>query len=335
MVNFLNNVLAALELNDSLYIFKAYIRRAEARRKRGKLWDALQDINAALKLDPNSSLADQLKSQIEYEYRKIEGDLAKETCDSNSKTAQDSRNQLEPSSIKEIMNDDEANLFMGKREKTRMQIEELDTFMESLKTLAPNESQINQNPTTDTKSDDNKSMCLDLQKESRISNSYVEIQDVQDVDEDCKEFKKEIIGINAKIDNDRNSKLHGSVIQVCDVDIVDDDCLGFQNEIRCKDSNSNAKEMCHFNIDIELQKAEVLPQKSDTIKISFSPPKSSIDLETTLISIRKNIETVALYIESIDKDDLFRYLRSVNNADLHVDIIQSTEYIKGNPIFSA
>lgn len=71
--------IAAIELNDAEFMFKGYIRRAEARRKRGKLWEALQDAESALKLDVESVLALKLRDECEREYKSVEGDLAKET----------------------------------------------------------------------------------------------------------------------------------------------------------------------------------------------------------------------------------------------------------------
>jgi hypothetical protein len=78
--------IAAIELNDAEFMFKGYIRRAEARRKRGKLWEAWQDAEAALKLDSESVLALKLRDECEREYKSVEGDLAKESVIDQPKT---------------------------------------------------------------------------------------------------------------------------------------------------------------------------------------------------------------------------------------------------------
>jgi hypothetical protein len=81
----LNSSTAAIELNDAEFMFKGYIRRAEARRKRGKFWEALQDTASALKLDNQSPLALKLRQECEREYRAMESDAAIDVTSSQTK----------------------------------------------------------------------------------------------------------------------------------------------------------------------------------------------------------------------------------------------------------
>ena len=159
-------------MNDSAYIFKAYIRRAEARRKRGKRWEALQDVDAALALDPTSTLAIDLRRQIETEYKEVEGDLAKET---RPAVVKKSRMQIEeveeevvpaplqPFSITE----------MTEEEALAMEAE-----------LAPKKPVVvPEEPTIDTQATQLIDPAVPIEASSSFENKII-IQDVDDDDED-------------------------------------------------------------------------------------------------------------------------------------------------------
>ncbi|KAJ3333970.1 Sperm associated antigen 1 [Blyttiomyces sp. JEL0837] len=68
---------AALELNDPQFNFKAYLRRASARTKRGKYLEAITDLNEALKLNPGNAEALKLLKETKKTYEDVEGERAK------------------------------------------------------------------------------------------------------------------------------------------------------------------------------------------------------------------------------------------------------------------
>jgi hypothetical protein len=327
-------------MNDSLYIFKAYIRRAEARRKRGKLWDALQDVDSALKIDSGSSLAINLRNQIEKEYKKMEGDLAKDTRGQKSRIkieeAQETNFKLEPSSIREVT-DEEADLLEKNTlsvEQSSEEIQDVKEFLQGLQTLSPS---------------------VDFGKGERedvelgdTSQSVLKIQDVEQVDDDIDLFKKEIEHLTSKIivtdkdkvddDCEAFQKELGLVnesdssIKVEEMTVVDDDCLLFKKEIQSKDPgyNHHGENVCELSgPETDSDSKDMVVASSAPEPVYFTPPKSSIEFEATWNTMKHDIKQFASYLSCINQDNKMKFLAMVSSADLHIDLILSTEYMKG------
>jgi tetratricopeptide (TPR) repeat protein len=69
-------------MKDSQFLFKAYLRRAAAREKRGKYLDAIRDVDEALLLNPGHKEAMQLRSEAQKKYAESEGE---NVCSDKSK----------------------------------------------------------------------------------------------------------------------------------------------------------------------------------------------------------------------------------------------------------
>lgn len=328
---------AALELNDTLYIFKAYVRRAEARRKRGKLWDALQDIDAALKLDSKSSLASNLRIQIENEYKKVEGDLAKDTRGPKSriKIQEDSVAELQPSSIIEVT-DQEAQDFIPQK---TMKEQKVDGFVQGLKTDSAVEIK------------DEKFVKDDLQESLKAPDikaagdnccglkSKINVIDKEGLDDDCQMFlglinSKEDISVVELEDDIKKAN-----IEITDTEGIDDDCRLFKSLIQSKangdggecgglpDTKDDVKSIENAE-SVSFPVATCNDQESIQKAHSFVAPKSSIEFEATWNSIKGDLKLFSSYLSCIDEKEIMKYLATVNNADLHIDFILSTEYIQ-------
>ena len=70
-------MVAALEFNDPKFNFKAYIRRASARIKRGKYIPAISDLDAALLIQPGNKEALVLREEAHRKYLDCEGERAR------------------------------------------------------------------------------------------------------------------------------------------------------------------------------------------------------------------------------------------------------------------
>ena len=285
-------------MNDTLYMFKALIRRAEARRKRGKLWDALQDVDSAIKIDQSSRYALNLRNQIEKEYKKVEGDLAQDTRGPKSRIkieqVEEFTNQLLTSCITEVT-DEEADILKEEKESKE---ERLNAHF----------------------------------GKSKVDEESIKVQDIDQLDDDVDVFKKEIESPALKI-------------IVTDEEKIDDDCEAFQKElglvkldnVKIKDTMEMDDDVCLFKTEIPSKNADSCENASELLdsmapdleQISFKPPKSSIEFEATWNSMKHDIKKFAAYLACIEEAELMKFLAMVSNADLHIDLILSTEYMQG------
>lgn len=255
--------------------------------------------------------------------------------------------ELQPSSISEIT-DEDAQLFISPKTNNdeNISIQKVDDFIQGLKTLSPNlgtksGEQVKKNEELaetlvvqdiDAVDDD----CDAFKREIESSVSKITVIDKEKIDDDCALFKKEL-GVR-KIES---SKLDKEAISgVLDENINRDDAeikLQIEEMAGCKDDRQISLDgMSEIDEDLEPKdslKSSPGGASNDSVSIpkllSFVAPKSSIEFEATWNSMKGNLVQFASYLSCISEREIMKYLAMVNNADLHIDLILSTEHMKG------